>query len=104
MPRFQKNPTAGVDNVVLCYINIGAIQQSEADYKSFPSSAIGNSYDGYPEWWIDTSRADVVEFMKKRIAKAAEIGCDGIDGDNVDGWVSPHFLSHPHPPNITSSC
>jgi len=84
----KKSPSAGVDNTVICYINLGAIQESESDYPSFPKDAIGNDYDGYPEWWIDTSRSDVIDFMKKRLAKAAEVGCDGIDGDNIDGWVS----------------
>lgn len=81
-----KSPSTGIENVVLCYINVGAIQESESDYSSFPSSAIGNSYDGYPEWWIDTSSSAVIDFMKKRLAKAAEVGCDGIDADNIDGW------------------
>jgi endo-alpha-1,4-polygalactosaminidase (GH114 family) len=28
----------------------------------------------------------VLEFMKTRLKKAAEIGCDGVDGDNIDGF------------------
>lgn len=84
----QRNPAPDVDNVVLCYVNIGAIEQYEADYSSFPQDAIGNSYEDYPEGWIDVRREDVVEFMKKRLVKAAEIGCDGIDADNIDGYVS----------------
>ncbi|MBE3042741.1 endo alpha-1,4 polygalactosaminidase [Candidatus Bathyarchaeota archaeon] len=83
----EKSPTPDADNVVLCYINVGAIEQFEADYADFPKDAIGNSYDGYPEWWVDIRRPDVVEFMKRRIIKAAEIGCDGVDPDNIDGYV-----------------
>ena len=65
-----------MDNVVLCYINIGAIEREEADYTQFPKAAMGKKYTDYPEWWIDVRRADVVEFMKKRFVKAAEAGCD----------------------------
>jgi hypothetical protein len=74
------------DNVVLCYINAGAIQENEEDYPQFPPEAIGNSYDGFPEWWVDVSNPQVVEFMKNRLTVAASVGCDGVDADNIDGW------------------
>lgn len=89
--------------MVLCYINVGAIEQFEADYEDFPGDALGNGYDGYPEWWVDIRRPDVVEFMKKRLHKAAEIGCDGVDADNIDGYVRtpprcpPPLLPPPDP-------
>ncbi|KEZ40141.1 hypothetical protein SAPIO_CDS9179 [Scedosporium apiospermum] len=86
-----KSPAPDVDNVVLCYINVGAIEQYERDYTDFPQAAIGKSYEDYPEWWIDVRRPDVLEFMKKRLVKAAEAGCDGVDADNIDGydWDEP---------------
>jgi len=80
---------------VLCYINVGAIEQYERDYTDFPQAAIGKSYEDYPEWWIDVRRPDVLEFMKKRLVKAAEAGCDGVDADNIDGYVR-WFLAVPN--------
>ena len=83
---------------MLCYINVGAIEQYEADFNDFPQDALGERYDGYPEWWVDVRREDVVEFMKRRIRKAAEIGCDGVDADNIDGYVCPPPYYHRHNP------
>ncbi|SPO03650.1 related to endo alpha-1,4 polygalactosaminidase precusor [Cephalotrichum gorgonifer] len=81
-----KSPADGIDNVVLCYVNVGAIESYEDDYPEFPQDALGKSYEDYPEYWVDIRRPDVVQFMKERIIKAAEIGCDGVDADNIDGY------------------
>lgn len=39
------------------------------------------------EWYIDIRDARVLELMKRRLDAAADIGCDGVDPDNVDAWV-----------------
>jgi hypothetical protein len=42
----------------------------------------------WEEWWLDLKSANVKTIMEARIKRAAEAGCDAIDPDNIDGYVS----------------
>jgi hypothetical protein len=85
--------------VVLCYVNIGAIDTGDPDYEEFPEEAKGSPYAGYPdETWIDVRNERVVSFMKKRLDLAGQVGCDGIDPDNIDGYDVSRIKQH-LPPN-----
>jgi hypothetical protein len=41
----------------------------------------------HDEHWLDVRSDLVVNLMKKRLDAAAAVGCDAIDGDNIDGYV-----------------
>jgi hypothetical protein len=72
---------------VICYFSAGSSEDWRPDYMDFPSSDKGPCLSGWAgERWLDTRSSAVFDVMKKRIALAAEKGCDGIDPDNVDGY------------------
>ena len=50
---------------------------------------VAHGLDGWPgERWLKLSSDNVRSIMKKRVEMSAQKGCDGIDVDNVDGYVS----------------
>lgn len=54
---------------------------------------MGAELDGWPgERWLKLSSENVRNIMKKRIDLAWRKGCDGVDPDNVDGYVSHNLL------------
>jgi len=80
---------------VVCYFSAGSYETGRSDtggkkgsgnYGAFHASDIGNKMSGWPEWWIDTTSANVRSIMTARIARAAAAGCDGVEPDNVDGY------------------
>jgi hypothetical protein len=45
--------------------------------------------DGWPgERWLRLGSENVRRIMKGRVELAGQKGCDGVDPDNVDGYVS----------------
>ncbi|KAF9878980.1 hypothetical protein CkaCkLH20_03213 [Colletotrichum karsti] len=74
--------------IVICYFNGGAVQDWDDDKEEFPADAIQKPLEGYAdERYLDIRNGDVVTTMKARISKAANIGCDGVDPDNIDAWA-----------------
>ncbi|KAF6844450.1 endo alpha-1,4 polygalactosaminidase precursor [Colletotrichum musicola] len=75
--------------IVICYFNGGAVQDWDSDNDEFPAAAIGKSLNPpyKDEQYLDIRHSGVVDLMKKRLSHAAEIGCDGVDPDNIDAWV-----------------
>lgn len=54
---------------------------------------MGNPLDGWPnEKWLNINSANVRSIMTKRIQLASSMGCDAVDPDNVDGYVSDALL------------
>jgi hypothetical protein len=73
---------------VICYIET-QYEDYRPDSKSFPTSIIGNAYDGWPgEWWVDIRSQTLWSIMDARIAKAKLKGCDGMEFDNLDSYLS----------------
>lgn len=74
---------------IICYFSAGSYEPYRSDSSSFKSSDMGSSLDGWEdEKWLKLSSSNVRAIMKKRIQLAASKGCDAIDPDNVDGYVS----------------
>lgn len=74
---------------VICYFSAGSWENWRDDKKQFKKADLGKTMDGWPdEKWINIRSKNVRNIMKKRIKYAAEKGCDAIDPDNVDGYVS----------------
>lgn len=73
---------------VICYINVGAVEEYREDFEDFPMSAIGNEYDGWEgENWLDISRYSLfASVIEARFDLAKEKGCDGIEPDNIEGY------------------
>ncbi|KAH7007058.1 glycoside hydrolase superfamily [Ilyonectria destructans] len=72
---------------VICYFSAGSWEDWRDDADQFNDSDLGNVMDGWEdERWLDTRSTNVRNIMKKRIAYAANKGCNALDPDNVDGY------------------
>lgn len=75
------------DHDVICYFSAGTAENWRPDYKEFPADALGNKVAGWAgERWVDTRNPTVRSIMKARIQKAASMGCDAVDPDNIDAY------------------
>lgn len=84
-----------LDKKVICYFSAGSYEPGRPDSSKFQSSDMGNGLSGWPgERWLNISSPGVQTIMTARIQLAAQKGCDAVDPDNVDGYVS-FFPFHP---------
>ena len=75
--------------IVICYFSAGSRENYRADADDFAPSAIGNELDGWDnENWLDVRDASVRAVIEARLDLAAEKGCDGVEPDNVDGYMN----------------
>jgi hypothetical protein len=73
---------------VICYFSGGTHEPGRPDNSLFKAAEIGAVVDGWPEEkWLDIRSTNVQTIMKARVQLAADKGCDGIEPDNVDGYV-----------------
>lgn len=80
---------------VICYFSAGSYEPNRPDSSQFHSSDMGSGVSGWPgERWLNLSSANVRSIMAARIQLASQKGCDAIDPDNLDGYVSK-FLLYP---------
>lgn len=79
----------GLGKRVICYFSAGTWEKGREDADEFPQEDLGGTL---PEWkderWARIGSPKVRHIMKRRIHVAADKGCDAIDPDNVDGFVS----------------
>lgn len=74
---------------MLCYFSAGSYEPDRPDSNNFKSSDMGKELSGWPqEKWLDLNSNNVRDIMSKRLQLAAQNGCDGVDPDNTDGYVS----------------
>lgn len=79
---------------VLCYFSAGTREDWRPDAGDFQSGDVGKNMEEWAgEAWLNVKSPTVRNVMKKRIKQAAEKGCDGIDPDNTDGFVSVYLIS-----------
>lgn len=79
---------------VICYFSAGSYENFRPDKGRFNESDLGKPLDGWPnERWLDLNSDNVRSIMRDRIKLASSKGCDAIDPDNVDGYVSLLFLN-----------
>lgn len=58
------------------------------DFHLFPKEDIGPSLDGWDgEYFVNTRSQAIRRIMQLRMDKAKELGFDGIDPDNTDGYL-----------------
>jgi hypothetical protein len=75
--------------MVICYFSAGSYEPNRPDSNKFDGDDLGHQLDGWPgERWLNTRSSTVRSIMNARIQLASQKGCDGIDPDNVDGYVS----------------
>lgn len=80
---------------VICYFSAGSYENWRPDAGEFKPEDLGHNLDGWPgEKWLKLSSDNVRRIMKERVNMASEKGCDGVDPDNVDAYVSLFFTFH----------
>ncbi len=74
---------------VMCYFSAGSWEAWRPDAGRFPPDVVGKPLKEWPgERWLDIRRLDVLApIMEARLNMAREKGCDGVDPDNVDGYL-----------------
>lgn len=83
---------------IICYFSAGSWEDWRADKDDWNEADLGKELDGWPdERWVNLSSPGVHDIMKTRIKYAWRKGCDAIDPDNVDGFVSYSVCPHRHP-------
>jgi hypothetical protein len=72
---------------VICYIDVGTVENFRSDYSSFPASVLGSS-NGWPgEKWLDVRQLSVLEpIMTARLQMCRDKGFDAVEPDNMDGY------------------
>jgi len=73
---------------VICYFSAGSYEDWREDKNEFPQNAIGKKMTGWNEKWIDIRNPKIKEIMQKRLDLAKNKGCDGVDADNVNGYIN----------------
>ncbi len=74
---------------VICYFSGGSYENWRSDAASFSASDLGNNLDGWAgERWLDIRSANVLTIMKERLDLAMQKGCDGVEPDNMDGYLN----------------
>lgn len=74
---------------MICYFSAGSHEDWRDDADAFDADVIGRRLDDWDgERWLDVRAASIRPIMAARIAEAASRGCDGVEPDNVDGWVN----------------
>ena len=75
---------------VQCYFSAGSYEDWRSDAVDYPEEVLGKELEGWPgEKWLDIRRLDLLQpIIDKRLDLALNSGCDGVDPDNVDGYVN----------------
>jgi len=83
----------GDGHVVICYFSAGSWEDWRPDADDFPDETIGEPLEEWPdESWIDITSEDVRQIMQTRLDMAVDLGCDGVEPDNVDGYANNNGL------------
>ncbi len=79
---------------VICYFSAGSFEGFRSDSSQFSGSDLGNTLSGFEdERWLDIRSANVRSIMELRMDLAQQKGCDGVEPDNMDGYVNDSGFS-----------
>jgi hypothetical protein len=79
---------------VVCYFSAGSSEDWRADFAQFAATDKGKPIIGWRgENWLDTRSGNVRRIMKARLDLAVTKGCDGVDPDNLDGYMNDSGLA-----------
>ncbi|MCP5274728.1 MAG: endo alpha-1,4 polygalactosaminidase [Burkholderiales bacterium] len=74
---------------VICYFSAGSYENFREDKDRFDPAVRGDLLDGWPdEQWLDIRSPNVAEIMIERLNLALQKGCDGVEPDNMDGYLN----------------
>ncbi len=72
------------------YMNAGGWDEWRPDAGAFPTGVIGDDLDDWEvERWLDVRRIDILaSIMEARMDSCRDKGFDGIEPDNIDGFMN----------------
>ena len=75
---------------VVCYVSVGSWEDWRPDADQFPTSVIGEDYEGWPgENWLDIRQIELLApVMRARLDLCRDKGFDGIEPDNIDAYTN----------------
>ena len=75
---------------VICYLSAGSWEKYRPDADQYPAEILGYTLDGWPdEKWVDYRQIDKLgPILQARMDLAVSKGCDGIEPDNIDGYLN----------------
>jgi len=74
--------------IAICYISVGSWEDFRPDAGLFPDAVKGEIYDGFPnERWLDINNPLIRPLIEDRFDLCASKGFDGIEPDNIDGYL-----------------
>lgn len=74
---------------VICYFSAGTYEPWRPDANLLSNFELGNPHIGFPnEFWLDVRNPEIMKLMANRMDIAVELGCDGVELDNVDAFVN----------------
>ena len=75
--------------LVICYFSAGSYEDWRPDVDRFADADLGLTLDGFDdERWLDVRSPTVRDVADGRLDRAVDLGCDGVEPDNVDGYVN----------------
>ena len=76
--------------VVICYFSAGTYEDWRPDVAGFPAQVLGDPLAEWPgERWLDIRQIGSLEaVMSSRLDLAVQKNCDGVEPDNVDGYIN----------------
>lgn len=73
---------------VICHLSAGSHEDWRSDAAEFPAAVIGAALDNVEgERWLDVRSQATRALMLARLELARDKGCDGVEPDNVDGYL-----------------
>ena len=75
---------------VICYFSAGTYEEWREDSSKYPETILGEKLDDWEgERWVDIREIDILmPIIKSRLKLAKDKGCDGVEPDNVDGYLN----------------
>ena len=76
--------------VVICYFSAGTYEDWRPDVAAFPAQVLGDPLLEWPgERWLDIRQIGLLEaVMSYRLDLAMQKNCDGVELDNMDGYIN----------------
>jgi hypothetical protein len=79
----------GAGRIMICYFSGGTKEPFRNDASRFPAASLGEPLPAYPdERWIDVRDPTVRSIMAARVARAAEVGCDGVHASGLAAYAT----------------
>lgn len=75
--------------IVICYFSAGSYENFRSDASKFTPEMLGNEFSDFPdENWLDIRIPAIRPIMEDRMLLARDKNCDGVEPDNVDGYIN----------------